>query len=329
MRIGTVFYIIKRVLISIPVLLGASLVAFSLIHLIPGDPMDVIVAQAQSMSMERRAIIRAELGLDQPLHVQYWTWLTSLVTGDLGHSYTANRPVNALVAETVWPTVHIGVTAVFFAAFFALPIGIVSAVYQDTWVDQASRFFAFAGVSIPRFWLGLMLMLVFAEFWNGWFGWSLIATGGWVPLSENPIEWARHVVAPAMCIGLGYTAMTTRITRGSMVEELHKHYVTTARSKGLSERLVVGLHVVRNAMIPVITVVGMQLGFIFSGVVVVEEVFAIPGLGRLLFNSVATRDVPTVQALLIMISGVYVGVNLVVDVTYAYLDPRIGYGGAQ
>lgn len=329
MRIGLLLYVLKRVFVSIPILIGVSIIAFSLIHLIPGDPIDVIVAQAEYLPPERKAEIRSNLGLDQPLWVQYWDWFTGMLTGDMGHSYIAETSVNSRIADTIWPTVHIGVTAVFFAVLFALPIGILSAIYKDTWVDQASRFFAFGGVSIPRFWLGLMLMLVFAESWNTWFGWSLISTGGWVPLSEDPVQWARHVVAPALCIGLGYTAMTTRIARGSMIEELNKDYVTTARSKGAKEQLVVGVHVVRNALIPVVTVIGMQLGFIFSGVVVVEEVFAIPGLGRLLFDSVRLQDVPTVQALLVLIAGVYITVNLLVDISYAYLDPRITYTGEQ
>jgi peptide/nickel transport system permease protein len=212
-----------------------------------------------------------------------------------------------------------------FSLIVSLPLGILGAVYKDTWIDELSRILAFGGVSIPRFWMGLMMILVFGQYWSQWFGEGLISTGGYVPITAGPIEFLHYMLAPAIAIGLGYAAITARITRSAMIDELNKDYVRTARSKGLREQLIIGKHVFQNAMLPVITVVGMQLGFVINGVVVVEEVFAIPGIGRLMFSAVANQDLPTVQALLLFIATAYVLMNLLVDLGYAFLDPRIVY----
>lgn len=319
------FYVIKRVLMVIPVLLGISIISFSILELTPGDAMSTILMAAEGLPAEYKAQVRADLMLDAPVYVRYLGWLTDVLRGDLGYSYVASAPVKTRIMASVAPTVQVGLLGILFSLLFSLPIGVISAVYKDSWIDNLSRGFAFLSVSIPRFWLGLMFIFVFAQLWSGWFGEGLIPSGGYVPLTEDPVMWLKHMVPPAICIGIGYGALTTRITRGSMIEELNKEYVTTARAKGVRERNIVGVHVVRNGLMPVITVVGMQLGFIINGVVVVEEVFAIPGFGRLLLQAITSQDLPMVQAMMMIIATVFVLSSLVVDITYAYLDPRVTY----
>lgn len=329
MRLGLLTYAVKRVVMLIPVLFGVSLISFSLVHLSPGDVVGAILATGgQTLPPGEVQRIRELYHLNEPFYMQYYYWITRVLTGDLGYSYIAQTEVSTRLLEAVWPTVQVGFLGVAFSLLISLPLGILGAVYKDSWIDEASRVLAFGGVSIPRFWLGLMLILVFGQYWVEWFDYGLIETGGYVSITDaGLVEWLRYMLAPAICIGLGYAAITARITRSAMIDELNKDYVTTARAKGLREQLIVGVHVLQNAMLPVVTVVGMQLGFVINGVVVVEEVFAIPGLGRLMFTTVANQDLPTVQALLLLIATAYVIVNLLVDLTYAYLDPRIVYEG--
>lgn len=317
-------YAIKRVLMLIPVFLGISAVVFLLIKLTPGDPITVLLPPAQR-SPENIAALKDRLGLDQPIYIQYAKWLFSALQGDLGRSYATRQPVTEMIASRVWPTVQLAIVAMVVALFIAIPVGVLSAVYKDTWVDHFGRVVAFVGISMPAFWLGIMIILVFALFWQTQFGEQLIPSGGYVPISEGFVPWLRHVLPPGITLGVGFSALTTRLTRSSMVEVLNEDYVRTARSKGVKEMSVVLIHSFRNALIPVVTVLGLQIGFLLNGAVVVEQVFRWPGIGRLLYQSVQQQDMPLLQGIVLFIAGVFVIANLCVDLLYAYLDPRIKY----
>lgn len=317
-------YVVKRLLLAIPVLLGVSLGVFLLIKLSPGDVVTAILPPNQR-TPENIQRLEQRLGLGQPLYVQYLEWLSHAIRGDLGRSYMLNSQVTDVILNRVWPTIQLALVALFFAVFIAVPAGVLSAVYKDTWIDHTSRIFAFVGISIPAFWLGIMVILVFALFWKGWFGSPLIPPGGYVPPTEDPVQWARMVVAPGFTLGVGYAALTARMTRSAMVEVLNEEYVTTARSKGVKESVVILVHTFRNALIPVVTILGLQIGFLFNGSIVVEQIFKWPGIGRLLFSAVVSRDLPLIQGIVLFVAFVFVMANLTVDLLYAYLDPRIKY----
>ena len=321
---GFANYTIKRILLAIPVMVGVSIGVFLLIKLTPGDPISTVLPPQQRTpaNIER---VRQRLELGKPLYVQYWSWASAALQGNLGRSYTLQQQVATLITSRLWPTVQLSFVAFFVALFIAVPSGVVSAVYKDTWIDHGSRVVAFLGISIPAFWLGIMVILVFALFWQDWFGFSLIPAGGYVSPSEDLAGWFRAVVGPGITLGVGYAALTARMTRSAMVDVLNEEYVQTARSKGVRERGVVFVHAFRNALIPVVTVLGMNIGFLFNGSIVVEQVFQWPGIGRLLYGAVLDQDMPLIQGLLLFIAGVFIVANLSVDLLYAYLDPRIGY----
>ncbi|WP_336036231.1 ABC transporter permease [Halobacterium yunchengense] len=321
---GFANYTLKRVLLAVPVLVGVSVGVFLLVKLTPGDPVSTILPPNQRTDANvARLTQRLELG--EPLYVQYWSWFTNAATGDLGRSYVLGEPVFDLIASRVWPTAQLSLVALLVATFIAIPTGVASAVYKDTWVDHLGRVVAFLGISIPAFWLGIMVILVFALFWGQWFGEGLIPAGGYTPPSEGLGAWARSVVAPGVTLGVGYSALTARMTRSAMVDVLNEEYVETARSKGVKESVVVLVHAFRNALIPVVTVLGMNIGFLFNGSIVVEEVFQWPGIGRLLYGAVLDQDMPLIQGLILFIAVVFIVANLVVDLLYAFLDPRISY----
>jgi peptide/nickel transport system permease protein len=271
------------------------------------------------------ANLEERLGLNEPIHIQYLKWLWNAIQGDLGKSYATRQPVTGMIANRLWPTVQISIIAFVVALFIAIPLGVLSAVYKDTWIDNISRVVAFTGISLPSFWLGIMVILVFSLFWKQWLGWTLIPAGGYAPPSEGLWTWIRHAGPPGIVLGVGFSAITTRLTRSAMVEVLNEDYIRTARSKGVRERGVIFVHALRNAMIPVITIVGLQVGFLLNGAVVVEQVFQWPGIGRLLYQAVQTEDMPLIQGIVLFVAGVFVIMNLLVDLTYAFLDPRIKY----
>jgi peptide/nickel transport system permease protein len=321
---GFANYTLKRVLLAIPVMLGVSIGVFLLIKLTPGDPVSTILPP-QQRTEANIARVKERLELGKPLYVQYLSWLSEAVTGNLGRSYTLNQPVLDLILSRLWPTVQLAFVAFFVAVFIAIPTGLASAVYKDTWVDHLGRIVAFLGISIPAFWLGIMIILVFALFWGNWFGNGLIPAGGYVPPREGLGQWFGSVVAPGITLGVGYSALTARMTRSAMVDVLNEEYIETARSKGVKESAVVFVHGFRNALIPVVTVLGMNIGFLFNGSIVVEQVFQWPGIGRLLYGAVLDQDMPLIQGLLLFVALVFVTANLSVDLLYAYLDPRISY----
>ncbi|WP_135536100.1 ABC transporter permease [Halostella pelagica] len=321
---GFVNYLVKRVLLGIPVLLGVSIGVFLLIKLTPGDPINAILP-TQARTPANVAQVRQRLGLGEPLYVQYWSWLSNAVQGDLGYSYNRGEPVTQLILSRIWPTAQLAFIALLVALFIAIPSGVISAVYKDTFVDHFSRIIAFVGISVPAFWLGIMIILVFALFWKQLFGFALIPAGGYVPPSDSLIEWLQYVAAPGITLGVGYAALTARMTRSTMVDVLNEEYIQTARSKGVKESVIVSIHAFRNALIPIVTVLGIQIGFLFNGSVVVEQVFQWPGIGRLLYQAVIDKDLPLIQGILLFVAAVFVVANLVVDLLYAYLDPRIKY----
>jgi len=317
-------YTTKRLLLLIPVFIGVTAAVFLLLKLAPGDAVSALLPP-RARDPQTVAELKQRLGLDQPIYIQYLKWLGNALQGDLGRSYATRRPVTDMILGRLWPTVQISIIAFFTAMIIALPLGVLSAVYKDRWVDHVSRVIAFTGISIPSFWLGIMVILVFSLFWQNWFGTSLIPAGGYVAPSEGFFTWLRHALPPGLVLGVGFSAITTRLTRSAMVEVLNEDYIRTARAKGVKEQGVVLVHALRNAMIPVVTIVGLQVGFLLNGAVVVEQVFQWPGIGRLLFQSVQTNDIPLLQGIVLFIAAVFVFMNLIVDLTYAYLDPRIKY----
>jgi peptide/nickel transport system permease protein len=318
-------YALKRILLLIPVFLGVTAVVFLLLKLVPGDPVAVLLPPA-SRTPEQIASLRTRLGLNQPIYIQYAKWLWSALHGNLGTSYANQRAVTTILADAIWPTMQLTIVAFLVALFIAIPVGVASAVYKDTWIDNLGRVIAFTGISIPAFWLGIMVILLFALWIPDATGLpQLIPAGGYASPSEGIFVWLRHVIAPGAVLGLGFSALTTRLTRASMVEVLNEDYVRTARAKGVRENAVVMIHAFRNALIPVLTVMGLQLGFLLNGSIVVEQVFQWPGIGRLLFQAVLQRDFPLIQGIVLFIATIFVFANLFVDLMYAVLDPRIRY----
>lgn len=317
-------YAIKRILLLIPVFIGVTAAVFLLLKLAPGDAVSALLPP-QSRDPQTVANLKERLGLDQPIYIQYLKWLSNALQGDLGQSYATRQPVTGMITSRLWPTVQISIIAFVVALFIAIPLGVLSAVYKNRWVDHLSRVIAFTGISIPSFWLGIMVILVFSLFWKNWFGTTLIPAGGYAPPSSGLLNWLKHALPPGITLGVGFSAIVTRLTRSAMVEVLNEDYIRTARSKGVKEQSVILIHALRNALIPVVTIVGLQVGFLLNGAVVVEQVFQWPGIGRLLYQGVQTNDIPLIQGIVLFIAGVFVIMNLLVDITYAFLDPRIKY----
>ena len=310
-------YLLYRTATSVVVLCGVSLLTFGLTFLTPGDPARTILRQqyGQTPSPEVVDAFREEHGLDEPVVVQYADWLTGVLQGDLGSSYGSGRPVTELLVESLPPTLELAAAAMSVALVVAVPAGVLSAVRQGEWVDGLSQLGSLIGVSMPNFWLGYLLIIVFS------LQLSLFPVAGDGGLS--------HLVLPAVALGTGMTAIITRLIRMSLLEVLDEPYVEMARSKGLSERTVVYKHALRNALIPVVTIVGLQFGYVLSGAVVVEIVFQRPGIGVLLVDAVFARDYPVVQGAVLLVAVLFVITNALVDLTYQYLDPRIQLGGSQ
>jgi peptide/nickel transport system permease protein len=310
-------YLLYRTATSLVVLCGVSVLTFGLTFLTPGDPARTVLRQQYGQTPSRAVVeaFREKHGLDEPLVVQYVDWLIGVLQGDLGNSYLSGRPVVELLAEALPPTLQLSIAALVVALVVAVPAGVLSAVHQGEWIDTLSQLAALIGVSMPNFWLGYLLIISFS------LQLSLFPVAGNGGLS--------HLVLPAVALGTGMTAIITRLVRMSLLEVLDEPYVKTARSKGLSERIVVYKHALRNALIPVVTVVGLQFGFLLSGAVVVEIVFQRPGLGVLLVDAVFARDYPVVQGAVLLIAVLFVLTNTLVDLTYQYLDPRIQLGGSQ
>jgi peptide/nickel transport system permease protein len=306
-------YIVRRLLQTIPVLIGVSILVFSLMYLIPGDPARIMAGEgASEQTIEQ---IRERLGLNKPAPVQYLTYMSNVVQGDLGNSVRSGRSVMGEVQARFWITVELAFYATILAVFIGLIAGIVSAVRHYTWSDVTIMIVALFGLSMPNFWLGLMLIQ--------WF-----ALGDWIPefFKMRPSGWGddwRQMILPVITLGTGGAAIIARMTRSSMLEVIGQDYIRTARAKGLSERVVTYRHALKNALIPVVTVVGLEFGAFLGGAVLTETIFAINGMGRLTIDAIRQRDFPIVQGTVLIISVLFVFVNLLVDISYRFLNKRI------
>ncbi|MGH9182784.1 MAG: ABC transporter permease [Acidimicrobiales bacterium] len=310
-------YALRRVGQAALVMLGVSVIVFALAHLVPGDP--VRRALGTRFDPDVYEVLHRRAGFDRPLPEQYVRWLGNALTGDLGVSFRSGRPVTELVVERLPATFLLAGAALAVALAVALPAGIISAVRSGTALDYAVTAASQVGVSVPDFWSGIMLILLFSLV----LGW--LPPSGYVSPLEDPAGFLRHLVLPAVTVGVVSGSILTRFVRSAVLDALHQDYARTARAKGLTERTVVGRHVLRNALVPIVTVVGLQLAFLLSGVVVVEVIFAWPGLGRLALDAAQRRDYPVLQGAVLLFSLTFLVVNLVVDLLYAYLDPRIRY----
>ena len=315
-------YIARRLLIMIPLLLGLSVFVFVLIRLAPGDPTLFYLPPEDVADPEIRMRIMTRLGLDQPLHIQYVRWLTSALQGDLGFAYGYGEPVLKLIADHVPATVQLQSSALILALVVAIPIGIISATRQYSLTDNAVTLFAFFGLSMPSFWFALMLMLLFAVT-LGWL--PAVGSGAGKPVMER---W-KYLIMPAVVLAFNYMASYVRFMRSSMLENIRKDYVTTARAKGLGERQVLFGHALKNAILPVITVVGMSIPRLLGGAIIVESIFAWPGIGRLGYDAVLRRDYPTIMGLTMLTAAFVMFVNLLVDILYSFADPRIVYSKTE
>ena len=302
-------FLIRRLLLTVPVLLGVATLVFSLIHLVPGDPVQAMLGD--SASPQDVADLRSKLGLDRPLYVQYGSFLAGVAKGDLGVSLRTNQPVASAIAERLPATFELALAAMSVAVLVAIPLGILAAVGAGTGVDHAATTLALLGISIPNFWLGPLLAIVF----------SVVL--GWLPVSGRGTP--AHLVLPAITLGAPLAAVLARMTRASVLEELSELYVLAARARGVSRARAVLRHAFRNSLIPIVTVLGLQVGAVLTGAVITETIFAWPGVGRLLIQSISFRDYPLVQGCILLIAITYVSMNLLTDVIYGFLDPRIRY----
>jgi len=299
--------LLRRLALLVPTILGVVTLIFFLIHFIPGDPVELMLGEtASTADLER---LRADLGLDRPVAEQFGTFLLGLVRGDLGNSFFYRRPVVEVILEKLPATLELAAAAMVLALLLALPLGIVAAVRKDSFTDRAAMLASLVGISMPNFWLGPLLIILFS------------IKLGWLPVSGR--EGAASIVLPALTLGTALAALLSRMTRSAMLDVLGEDYLRTARAKGLSEKVVIVKHAFRNALLPVLTIVGLQFGALLSGAVITENVFAWPGIGSLLIQAINTRDYPMVQGCVLVISLGYVAANFLTDLLYSLSDPRV------
>lgn len=329
--------VIERILIMIPIIIGVAVIVFLFMRLMPGDPVDIMMGQGGAVSAGEMEKLRAEFHLDQPLHVQLGIFLGDLLRGDLGNSYVQKRPVVDIIAGRLPATIELAMGGFIVSLLIAIPVGIISAVRQNSWLDRLSMTGAFLGISMPSFWLGIVLLLLFAvqlqwlpvqgrihhavalQGVSGFFILDSLITGNREALASS----LRHLVLPSVTLGAPMAAVVARVLRSSMLETLRADYVTLARAKGAPESGVVLRHALRNALIPTVTVVGLQVGVLLGGNMIVETVFGWPGLGRTVVTAIFDRDFPLVQGAVMVYAFIYIITNLIVDVLYTYLNPRI------
>jgi peptide/nickel transport system permease protein len=310
-------YILRRVLATIPVMAVVAVFVFFLLRLAPGDPAAIIAGE--DATAEAIAAVRSKLGLDRPVLEQFGLWLIGVAQGDFGTSIFSNMPVSRLMAQRLEPTLALTLSTLLVAVCLAIPIGVLAAWKARKLVDRMVMIFAVMGFAMPVFLVGYVLIYIFAVK----LGW--LPVQGYAPISEGLVPWAKSLVLPSLALGVTYMALIARITRASMLEVLSQDYIRTANSKGLSTNRVLLLHALKNASVPIVTVIGIGIALLISGVVITETVFNIPGLGRLTVDAVLKRDYPIVQGLIIVFAGAKVLVNLLIDISYAFLDPRIRY----
>jgi peptide/nickel transport system permease protein len=329
--------VLERILATIPIMFGVAIVVFLFIRLTPGDPVDIMLGDSGTVTTGEMEQLRSEFHLDEPLHIQLWLFLKDAVRGDLGYSYVLKLPVTTLIAERLPATIELALGALFFSLIVAFPIGILSAVRQNSLVDRLSMGGSFLGISMPGFWLGIVLILFFSVR-LGWlpvqgridFDAQLQEVTGFYVLDsiitrnkEALVSSLKHLVLPSIALGAAVTAIVARVLRSSMLETLRSDYVTLARSKGASETSVVMKHALRNALIPTVTVVGLQVGILLGGNMIIETVFSWPGLGSMVVDAIFNRDFPLVQGSVMIYAFIFVMANLIVDLLYTYLNPKI------
>lgn len=310
-------FIVRRLLATIPVMGVVALVVFLMLHLSPGDPATVIAGDyASPQDIER---IRAKLGLDRPFHIQFGTWLWGLLQGDLGVSIFSGFPVTKLIGQRLEPTLMLALTTLIIAVGVAVPMGVIAAWKAGTWIDRAIMVFAVVGFSVPVFVLGYILIFGFA------IELKLFPVQGYKSIAEGIGPFLHNIILPSVTLSVIYIALIARITRASVIEVLEEDYIRTARAKGQSEGMVLIAHALRNAAVPIVTIIGIGVALLIGGVVVTESVFNIPGLGRLVVDAILKRDYPIIQGLMLLFSFVYILINLAIDILYTFLDPRIRY----
>jgi peptide/nickel transport system permease protein len=315
MNIG---YILQRVALAILVIWGVTFVVFMIVHLVPGDPARVILGAYASD--ESVAAVRERLGLNRPPLEQYGTWLGNALQGNLGSSLVTSQPVGPQMTQSIGPTIELALVSLVIGMAIAFPVGILSAVRPGSKLDVTASFLSQIGISIPSFWMGILLVLLFS-LTLGW-----LPPTGYTPMSESFGGWLAHLILPSVTVGIVSASILTRFIRSAMLDVLHMSYIQTARAKGLPERMVINRHALRNAMISIVTIIGLQMTALLSGVVIVEVVFGWPGLGRLALEAVLDRDYPMLQGAVLVVAIMVTAVNLLVDLTYFVLDPRIERG---
>lgn len=328
--------ILERVLIAVPIMLAITILVFVFMRVMPGDPVDKIMGEAGNVSAEEIQALKSEFHLDQPLSTQLRIFLSGIFHGDLGISFQERRPVWDIITERIPATIELALGALLFSLIVSIPIGIISAVKQNSLVDRVGMAFAFLGISAPAFWLGIILIIIFAcklgilpvygritfaftpVHITGMYVLDSILSRNWPALKDS----LTHLILPSISLGAAQAAVTTRILRSSMLEVLRADYITLARTKGLSEYIVITKHALRNALIPTVTVIGLQIGALLGGNMIIETIFAWPGLGRLVVTSIFNRDFPVVQGAVMFYALIYVTANLIVDILYTYLNPK-------
>jgi peptide/nickel transport system permease protein len=314
-------FIFHRFLLMIPTLIGVAVLVFFLLRLMPGDPVATILLGdgGANMPVEVIAQERARLGLDQPMWVQFFKWSWGILHGDFGVSMWTGKSVLYEIGVRLELSLQVAIMATLFAVALALPLGTLSAVFKDTWIDHSIRVFSIAGLAVPSFWLGMIIILLLLT----WFHWIPPLT--FTPFLQDPMGNLAQLIWPALAVGYRYSAVSTRMMRSSILEVLQEDYIRTARAKGVMERLVVARHAMRNAMLPVVTVIGLEFAFLIGGLVVTEQVFNLNGIGKLFVQAIARSDFTMIQGLVLLVSVFFVLVNFVIDLLYAFLDPRIRY----
>ena len=313
-------YILQRLLLMIPTLFGVAILVFLMLRLMGGDPVEVMLrGEGANVSQEIIEAERIRLGLDQPMIVQFGKWIGGMLTGDFGVSMWTGNPVSAEIASRLELSIQVALMATCLAVLIAIPLGTLSALYKNTWIDHAIRVFSIAGLAVPSFWLGMIIILLLLSF----FHWH--PPVAFTPFFENPRHNLAQLIWPALAVGYRYSAVATRMMRSTLLEVLQEDYIRTARAKGVYERLVVVRHALANAMLPVVTVIGLEFAFLIGGLVVTEQVFNLNGLGKLFVQAVARSDFTMVQSLVLLVAVFFIVVNFVIDLLYAWLDPRIRY----
>jgi peptide/nickel transport system permease protein len=314
------FFLRRVITVFLPTLLGISILVFGAMRLIPGNFVDVLIGLGPDVSEEQRAAIAASYGLDRPLPLQYLSWLGNVLRGNMGNSLRTGDPVASAIVDRLPVTLELALLATLFSLVIAVPLGVLAAVRRGGPLDAFARGVGLIGLSVPNFLLATLMALFVAT------KWQVLPTTGFVPISEGLIDNLKSLVLPTISLGLLLTASVLRMTRSAVLEEMGKEYLTVARAKGLGDKAVVLRHAVRNALVPVITVVGIQTGYMLGGTVIVEQIFALPGIGRLALDAVLQRDYPTVQGTTLFIAAAFVLVNMVTDLIYGLVDPRIRVG---